>query len=159
MIDEAMQQRAPEERIAQPLGLLEIGFLYGGLAFLIDGFSLVLTYGLHPFFAGLQCFLPLIYIAAGFTAARYTAVANGVWAAIMVAALDTICGMGLLLFLQRAEMAQAAELMALLPSTALALIIPITVVGIVVRVIIGGLIWGGIGGKLAQSFRPRRLLR
>ena len=154
MFDDVMRQGMPRERHVPPMGLLEIGFLFGGLAFLIDGLSLVLFYGLHPFFIALQCLIPFVYIGAGFAAARRTAVANGVWAAIVVASLDTLCGLGLYLFLRAADVAQAAETARLLPAGATAFIIPLALVSLVSRVILGGLLWGGIGGKIGQAVAP-----
>jgi hypothetical protein len=157
MYNQAGIQAGERAKAEQPMGLLEAIVLFGGLAVILDGIGAVIgrLIGIEaPLFACLNIFL---YIGAGFVAARYSTIANGVWAGIAVVSIDTVLGQLLLyMFLPSYKTASAG----LLQQAPGGLVIAV-IIGAVVATVIGALILGAICGAIgaaishAGPFRPR----
>jgi hypothetical protein len=82
------------EQGEQPMSMLEAGIFFAVLSLLIDGISAIIgrATGVGVLFClcgGLFATLACC-AGAGFVGARYTAVVNGVWAGIMVAAINSV---------------------------------------------------------------------
>ena len=97
---------------------------------------------------------------AGFVGARYTAVVNGVWAGITVAALDSVFGRLIYLAVlpeYRELSLRGARLPEGVGGGALTFAIVFTVIVGAIFTILGGAFWGFIGAALSQSraFRPQ----
>ena len=146
------------ENESAPMGLLEIVGLFGGLTILLSGSGVVFERLTGISLIGLPCLMPFFYGAAGFAAARYGTIANGVWAGIMVAAIDTLAQMLLVMLNMsgtydrvRSQIAEQA------PAGLVGMIIVFVAIGTLVNVLIGGSLFGALGGAIAQArpFRPR----
>lgn len=140
------------------MGLLEIVALCGGVLILVQGFGLVFGRLSGTNVALLSCLSPFFYIGAGFLAGRYATIANGVWAGIAVAAIDTVLSMIFAMFSLPSGFEQMQrQLTASVPAGFVGVIIVIAVLGMALNVLIGGSLCGAIGGAIAQSrpFRPR----
>lgn len=141
----------------EPMGLMEAVVMFGGLVVIIDGIGAVIgrLNGLN--FQVLSCLSLLLYIAAGFVAARHTTFANGVWASIAVVSIDAILGQLLVAVIIPTYRELPAELLASVPEGFLAVIIVAAVLGVLISVLLTGLICGAIGAAIAGSapFRPR----
>lgn len=151
---------SPHDRSDQPamMGLLEVVSLCGGILVLVQGFGLVLGRLSGTNVALLSCLSPFFYIGAGFLAGRYTTIANGVWAGIAVAAIDTVVGMIFSLFSLPSNFAQLqGQLTTAVPAGLVGVVIVIAVLGMSLNVLITGSLCGAIGGAIAQSrpFGPR----
>jgi len=160
--EKAMQHTeiTPHDRTEQSaaVGLLEIVALCGGVLILVQGFGLVFGRLSGTNVALLSCLSPFFYIGAGFLAGRYATIANGVWAGIAVAAIDTVLSMIFAMFSLPSGFEQMQrQLTTSVPAGFVGVIIVIAVLGMALNVLIGGSLCGAIGGAIAQSrpFRPR----
>ena len=139
------------------MGLLEVVALCGGVLILVQGFGLVFGRLSGTNVALLSCLSPLFYIAAGFLAGRYTTIANGVWAGIAVAVLDTVLGMVFaMLSLPNGFEQMQRQLADTAPAGIVGFSIVFAVIVASVNVLIVGSLCGAIGGAIGRSrpFRP-----
>ncbi|HEY8600676.1 MAG TPA: hypothetical protein VIL85_19725 [Thermomicrobiales bacterium] len=157
-----MQQAeiTPHNRTAPsaPMGLLEIVALCGGILILIQGFGLVFGRLSGTNVSLLSCLSPFFYIGAGLLAGRYATIANGVWAGIAVAAIDTVVGMVFALFSLPSGFEQMQrQLGTAAPAGLVGFIIVFVVILACLNVLIVGSLCGAIGGVIGRSgpFRPR----
>lgn len=143
---------------AATMGLLEIAALFGGAGILIQGFGVVIERLTGTNLAALACLTPFLYTGAGFVAGRYGTLANGVWAGIMVAAVNALAGFLLsLLNLPGDYRGLTGQLAAQVPAGVIGVIIVAAVFSILLNVLLGGSLCGALGGAIAQArpFRPR----
>ncbi len=141
-----------------PMGLLEVVALCGGLLILVQGFGLVFGRLSGTNVALLSCLSPFFSIAAGFLAGRYTTIANGVWAGIAVAVIDTVLGMVFaMLSLPSGFEQMQRQLATTAPGGLVGFIIVFVVILANVNVLIVGSLCGAIGGAIGRSgpFRLR----
>src|SRR5262245_38441271 len=84
------------EQSDQPMSMLEAAIFFGAFSLILDGIGAVIGRIVGISFLPILCLLGLLHIAfvaaAGFVAARYTTTINGVWAGIMVAAINSVFG-------------------------------------------------------------------
>ena len=155
---------APPEGGDRPLTMLETALFFGVLALIFDGVGAVIGRasgaGMPLCLCGTFLVTLALCAAAGFVGARYTAVVNGVWAGIMVAALDAVFGQLIYLAVlpgYRELALRGSQLPEGVSSGALTFAIVSTVVIGAVFTILGGAFWGFIGAALSQSraFRPK----
>ena len=148
----------------RPLSMLEAALFFGVLSLIVDGFGAVVGrvsgIGVSLCLCGTFLVTLAFCAAAGFVAARYTAVVNGVWAGIMVAALDAVFGQ-LIYFVALPEARELSLLGSQVPdgvaSGAIGFAIIFTVIiGAIVTIIIGAF-WGFIGAAISHLgvFRPQ----
>ena len=148
----------------RPMSMLEAALFFGVLAIIVDGIGAVV--GRLSGTAGGLCvcgtFLATLAFcaAAGFVAARYTVVVNGVWAGIMVAALDSVFGQLIYLVAlpsYRELSLRGSQLPEGVSSGALTFAIVFTVIVGAIFTILGGAFWGFIGAALShlRVFRPQ----
>lgn len=148
---------AREKAIDEPMGLLEAVILFGGLAVIFDGIGAVIgrLVGIDaPLLACLNIFL---YIGAGFVAARYANIANGVWAGIAVVAIDAILGQLLVMAILPKYRELPTQLFASVPDGFLIVFVVAVAIGSLMSVMITGSICGVIGAAISHAgpFRPR----
>lgn len=147
----------------QSMSMLEAAIFFGVISLILDGLGAVVARVTGVSFLVLMCLsFPIsifLTIATGFVAARYTAVINGVWAGIMVAAITSVFGQLIFvvalpdyrdLVLNRS---QTADVVSTGSAIGMALGIVIGAIG----TIIGGAFFGFIGAAFSQLglFRPR----
>jgi hypothetical protein len=142
----------------QPMGLIEAIVLFGGLAVIFDGIGAVIgrLIGIDaPLFACLNIFL---YIGAGFVAARYSTIANGVWAGIAAVSIDAVLGQLLLFAILPSYKTASADLLKQAPGGLVIVVIIVAVLAMVIGVLILGAICGAIGAAISHAgpFRPRQ---
>lgn len=157
----AQSRRA--ERDDQPMSMLEAAIFFGVLSLILDGIGAVIVrvtgipFLLFGCLGGLATIL--IIMATGFVAARYTATINGVWAGIMVAAINSVFGQ--LIFIaaipEYRELAFSGSQTGNAVSTASAIGMALGVVIGALGTIIGGAFFGFIGAAFSRLgvFRPQ----
>jgi hypothetical protein len=157
----AQSKRAARDE--EPMSMLEAAIFFGVLSLIIDGIGAVIArvtgipFLLFACLGGLAT--TLIIMVTGFVAARYTATINGVWAGVMVAAINSVFGQ--LIFI--AALPEYRELMLSgsqtgdTVGTASAIGMALGVVIGAIGTIIGGAFFGFIGAAFAQLgiFRPK----
>lgn len=136
------------------MGLREAVILFGGLAIIVQGLGAVLARLNGWSVAPTACLVPFIYAPAGFMGARHARIANGVWAGVAVASLDSTIGSLLAAVINPASYRRFSE--GLPPGAPGGAIVFTLVIGIVF-VLISGSLFGVIGAAIAHAnlFRPR----
>jgi hypothetical protein len=148
------------ERGEQPMSMLDAALFFGVLAVIFDGIGLAIGRVTGIDAPVLACINPLLYVAAGFVGARYAAIANGVWAGIMTATLDTIFGTALIFLIlpeYRDMFQQSSSMGSRLPSSFLVVGIIFVFIIMVVWTLLAGSFFGFIGGAISRVgiFRPK----
>jgi hypothetical protein len=150
----------PAESRDQPMSMLEAALFFGILVLILDAIGAVIGRATGLNLPVCICGNVFLYAAAGFVAARYTAVINGVWAGIMTAALDATFGqlvfMGILPG-YREMMTTSAETQQLIPIGIIGVVIVIYVLVAALMTMFVGAFWGFLGAAISQSgpFRPK----
>lgn len=144
----------------QPMSMLEAALFFGVLVLILDAIGAVVGRAVGWNAPLCACVNVFFYAAAGFVAARYTATVNGIWAGIMVAALDTVFGQAIILAIlpeYRAMLMSSAETQQAIPGGVLAVVAVIYVLVATISTFILGSFWGLIGAAIARSgpFRPK----
>ena len=84
----------PAKQGDEPMTMLEAAIFFGVLSIILDGVGAVIARvtGIHFLVAICLSFFVTMFLImiTGFVAARYTAVINGVWAGIMVSAINSV---------------------------------------------------------------------
>jgi lysylphosphatidylglycerol synthetase-like protein (DUF2156 family) len=152
------------ERAEQPMSMLEAAIFFGVLSLILDGIGAVVARVIGLDYRALVCLLffvliPLI-MAAGFVGARYTTTINGVWAGVMVAAINSVFSQIIYVAAlpeYRAAVTTSAETQQAIPGAILGIVITIYVVVGGIVTILGGAFWGFIGAAIAQLgiFKPK----
>ncbi len=140
------------------MGLREAVILFGGLAIIVQGLGAVLARLNGWSVAPTACLIPFIYAAAGFMGARHASIANGVWAGVAVASLDSTIGVLLAAVINPASYRRFSDgLPPGAPGGAIVFALAIGLVIGVVFVLISGSLFGVIGAAIAHAspFRPR----
>ncbi len=140
------------------MGLREAVILFGGLAIIVQGLGAVLARLNGWPIAPTAYLVPFIYAAAGFMGARHASIANGVWAGIAVASLDSTIGVLLAAVINPASYRRLPE--GLPPGAPGGVIVFALAIGLIIGVVfvlISGSLWGVIGAAIshASPFRPR----
>jgi hypothetical protein len=157
MYNRAEVRASERAESGQPMGLLEAIVLFGGLAVILDGIGAVIgrLIGIEaPLFACLNLFL---YIGAGFVAARYSTIANGVWAGIGVVSIDTVVGQLLLYTILPSYKTASAGLLQQAPGGLVIAVIIGAVLATVIGALLLGALFGAIGAAISHAgpFRPK----
>jgi hypothetical protein len=143
------------------IGLREAVLLFGGLAIIFQGLGAVLARINGWPIAPTACLIPFIYAAAGFMGARHASIANGVWAGIAVASLDSTLGVLLAGVINPAPYRGFSEgISAGTPGGATFFVLAIGLALGVFFVFVFGAFFGVIGAAISHSspFRPRHHL-
>ena len=153
------RESAAREAGERPMNMLEIALFFGVLVLMLDAIGAVVGRAAGWGIPVCVCGNVLFYAAAGFAAARYTTTVNGVWAGIMVAALDTVFGQAIVMAIlpeYRALIMSSAESQELIPGGVLAVVMVLYVFGATISTFIVGAFWGLIGAALSHlgPFRP-----
>jgi hypothetical protein len=153
----------PGESDDQPMSMLEAAIFFGVLSLILDGIGVVIARVAGINFIAVLCLgsfvTTIMIVATGFVAARYTAVINGVWGGIMVAAINSVFSQLILL----AGLPEYRELM-LRGSQSSGTVATGSAIGMALGVVLGaigtiisGAFFGFIGAAISQLgiFRPR----
>jgi hypothetical protein len=135
------------------MSMLEAALFFGVLVLIVDAIGSVIGRAVGVQFPVCICLNVFFYAAAGFVAARYTATINGVWAGIMVAALDSVFGQ--LIFMAilpnyRASMMASAEAQQAIPIGIVGVVIVLYVIFTAIAVLLMGAFWGFLGAAMSQ---------
>ncbi len=156
------EQRINVEPVAvaddEVMGLREAVILFGGLAIIFQGLGAVLARINGWPLAPTACLIPFIYAAAGFMGARHASIANGVWAGVAVASLDSTIGVLLAGVINPVPYRRLSESMSAgAPGGAIFLGLAIGLMMGIIFVLITGTLFGVIGAAIshASPFRPR----
>lgn len=140
------------------MGLREAVILFGGLAIILQGIGAVIARMNGWTIAPTACLLPFLYGAAGFMGARHASIANGVWAAIAVASLDSTIGLLLAAVINPTPYRGFSEGMSAgVPGGVIFVVLAIGLVIGVISILISGSLFGVIGAAIshASPFQPR----
>jgi hypothetical protein len=146
-----------------PMSMLEAAIFFGVLSLILDGIGAVVARvtGIPSLFAMCLSFFVTMFLitVTGFVAARYTAVVNGVWAGIMVAAINSVFSQ-LIYYAALPEFREVGygssqSTGVISTGSAIGMVLGLLIAAI--GTIIGGAFFGFIGAAISQLgiFRPQ----